>query len=136
MSIESVLVGVATALQRHMMPRARAEGIRWSALAVLADLQTHGALTQRELAARQGITPATMSLLVRELRAGYLIDERSDPDDARRRRFDITAKGRGRLAEDRGRLAASLSGVISALGSDEQVALADALAVLQRALDC
>lgn len=134
MSTESLLVMVATALRRHMAPRARAEGIRWSALAVLADMQAHGALTQRELAARQGITSATMSLLVRELRAGQLIDDRPDPHDARRRRLDITAAGRRRLADDRGRLAASLSGVVSALGSDEQVALVRALSVLQRAL--
>lgn len=135
MSTESVLVAVATALQRHMMPRARAEGIRWSALAVLADLQTHGALTQRELASRQDVTPATMSLLVRELRAGHLIEERPDPDDARRRRLYITAGGRGRLAEDRERLAASLSGTVSALDPDEQAVLAAALPILQRVLE-
>jgi len=135
MSIESVLVAVATALQRRMMPRARAEGIRWSALAVLADLQTHGALTQRELAARQDLTPATMSLLVRELRAGRLIDERPDPDDSRRHRLGITAAGRARLADDRERLAASLSGTVAGLGPHEQAMLADALPILQRVLE-
>jgi len=135
MSTESMLVAVATALQRHMMPRARAEGIRWSALAVLADLQTHGALTQRELAARQDVTRATMSLLVRELKAGHLIDERPDPDDARRRRLDITATGRGRLADDRERLASSLSGAVAALGPGDRALLADALPILQRILE-
>lgn len=134
MLTESMLVSLATALQRRIAPRARSEGIRWSALEALSDLQAHGALGHGELAGRLAVRPATMSLLVRELKAAGLVVEYADPRDARRRRLQITDAGRRRLADDRGRLAEPLSGIAARLDPADREALAAALPGLLRAL--
>lgn len=132
--MESMLVALATALQRRIAFRARAQGIRWSAVAVLADLRAHGARAQGDLARSQAVRPATMSLLVRELKAGGLVGESADPGDARRRLVEITDAGRRRLAEDRARLAEPLSAAVAALDPEDRAALAAALPRLLRAL--
>lgn len=132
--MEGDLLRVATALQRRLGARARAEGVRWSGLMALGDLEAHGPLTQRQLAARQQVQPATMSLLVRELRAEGLVEETPDPRDARRRNLRLTRAGAARLARDRERLAAPLGAVLVGLHSDERDALAVVLPALLRIL--
>lgn len=134
MAIEPVLVDLAAELQRYLAPQARAEGIRWSALAALSDLHAYGALSQSELAHRLSVRPATISLLVRELKAGGLVAEYADPGDARRRRLEITEAGRRRLDTDRERLAAPLSALVAGLDPADRAALAAALPGLLRAL--
>lgn len=133
--IEADLVRLAAAFVRRLAGRARGHGIRWSALLALGDLQSRGPLTQRRLAARQGVTPATMSLLVRELRAEGLVAETRDPRDARRRRLHPTTAGVARLERDMAHLAAPLASVLADLREDERRALAAALPALLRALD-
>lgn len=128
------LVRLATAFQRRLAGRARDHGIRWSALLALADLEFHGPLSQRQLAARQGVTPATISLLVRELRAEGLVEATPDPRDARRRRLRLTRAGAMRLARDRGRLGAALADVGAGLDEAERRAVAAVLPALLREL--
>lgn len=128
------LVRLATALQRRLAGRARAHGVRWSALMALGDLQAHGPLGQRQLAARQGITPATVSLLVRELHTEGLVEETPDPRDARRRRLRLTAAGAARLAHDHELLAAGLAEVLAGLHADERPTVSAAIAALLRVL--
>ncbi|MGH8128916.1 MAG: MarR family winged helix-turn-helix transcriptional regulator [Gammaproteobacteria bacterium] len=135
MLTESALVSIATALQRYLAPLARDAGIRWSALAVLRDLQLRGPLTQRQLATLQAVRPATMSVLVRELRTQELVAETLDPKDARRRSLHITSDGEQRLTADYERLAVPLSEVIANLSPDERHALDSALPALLRALE-
>lgn len=135
MATEVDLLRVATALQRRLSARARADGIRWSGLMALGDLEAHGPLTQRQLSARQQVRPATMSLLVRELRAEGLAEETPDPRDARRRNLSLTRAGAARLARDRERLATPLREVLTGLHADERAALAVVLPALLRILD-
>lgn len=101
----------------------------------LGDLEAHGRLDQRQLATRQQMQPATMSLLVRELRAEGLVEETPDPRDRRRRNLRLTATGRDRLARDRKRLASPLGEVLAGLRPGERQALEIAVPALLRILD-
>jgi len=133
-ALETVLVRLATGLQRRLAGHARRQGIRWSALMALGDLRAHGPLSQRQLAEREGVTPATISLLVRELRAEGLVDETADPHDARRRRLRLTRAGAGRLEHDLERLSGALADLPLSFSGGERRALAAALPVLLREL--
>lgn len=102
---------------------------------VLGDLETHGVLHQRQLADRQQLRPATMSLLVRELRAEGLVDETPDPRDRRRRHLRLTRAGRARFARDSERLALPLGEVLAGLDPTERQALNIVLPALLRMHD-
>jgi len=133
-TLETALARLATALQRRLAGPARERGIRWSALAALGDLRAHGPLSQRRLAERERMTPATISVLVRELRAEGLVAESADPRDARRRRLQLTSAGAARLDRDLERLGAVLADLPEGLSAAERRALAAALPPLLREL--
>lgn len=128
------LVELVLSLRRRIPLHARAYGIRWSALMALEELRRHGPLTQSELATRQAMAPATVSVLVRELRAEGLVDETPDPDDGRRRLLSLNAAGAARLERDRGHVATAAREWLGDMGAEERESLAAALPVLLRRL--
>lgn len=61
---------------------------------VLLALQEHGALTQRQLAEKAGCEPPSITVMVRKLQTGGLIDRAPADDDGRAMVVTLTEKGR------------------------------------------
>ncbi len=85
-----------------------------------------GALTLRELADQDGVTPPTMNLTVNALEALGLVARAAHPDDGRKVLVSLTPAGTSAVADLRRRRHDWLEGRLQALSPDD-------LAVLDRA---
>lgn len=111
MPLGKLLPWTGQVLDRYYRRAAAARGLGWTSMAVLgvlagagagADVDAGaggdtGAVSHRELAARVGITPATLTPVVDALERGGELTRDRDPDDRRVVRLAITARGRERL---------------------------------------
>ena len=86
--------------------------------------------TLGELAAEEHLSPATMTPIVKKLESLRLIARLPDPDDGRVTRVRITAAGRRRLDENRGRRVQFIRARLAELPARDVERLADALDVL------
>ncbi|BBH69623.1 transcriptional regulator [Actinoplanes sp. OR16] len=68
-------------------------------LSLLSLLVLDGAMTVSELAARLGVAPTTVSLLVGDLSRKGVLERREDDTDRRRRIIDISAGSRPAITE-------------------------------------
>ena len=100
---------------------------------VLSRLDREGAQTTSALAAAERVRPQSMAQTLAELETARLIERRPDPGDRRRVQIELTALGRERVLEERGRRDDWLAAAIAAeLSPDEQRTLLAAAPLLQR----
>ena len=68
-------------------------------LSALASIMDAGPIRLGDLAAREGVTPATLSRIVATLEKEKLLKRRTDPEDRRSAFVEITPSGRTMIAE-------------------------------------
>lgn len=100
---------------------------------VLSRLDREGPQTTSALAAAERVRPQSMAQTVAELETAGLIARSPDPRDRRRVHIELTARGRERVLEERGRREGWLAAAIAAeLSPEEQRTLLAAVPLLQR----
>ena len=102
---------------------------RLSALAVLV---FGGDRTMSELADEEGVTAATMHHVVAGLIDSGLAQRTVDPDDRRKYRIAVSAKGRRLMMSARAARLAMIEEGLASLTTDERGCVARALALLKR----
>ena len=96
-SLAELLTRAGRSVGRFRRGAAATHGLTTTAMGVLAALSRSAGASHRELAARLGVTPATLTPVVDTLdAAGYLTRDR-DPADRRVVRLSITESGRARI---------------------------------------
>jgi len=102
---------------------ARAGGFRLGHVAVLAALADFGPSSQRALGARLRQDPSDVLRLLDDLQAGGHVTREPDPDDRRRHRVSITAKGRRALQAAERAYRAEQDALLGALSERERTQL-------------
>lgn len=96
--LEMLLPRVGAAVARHHRRLAARHGLTPTAAAVLAALDTGSAPSQRDLAARVGLGPSTITPVLDRLEAAAAVRRERDTTDRRVVRVHRTAAGAARLA--------------------------------------
>ncbi|HEY6932137.1 MAG TPA: MarR family transcriptional regulator [Marmoricola sp.] len=125
--------GLRTVINRlafHLRAPAMQSGITPTRLSALVALELSGPMRPGALAARLGITAASMSRLCDALEESGLVRRTPDPDDHRATRLRLTEEGAQALARIRRAGTAELVADISGLPPDQRAALEAALPVL------
>jgi DNA-binding MarR family transcriptional regulator len=104
-------------------------------LAALATIERDGPLTLGELAAVERVQPPTITAAVGRLEERGLVDRRTDLNDRRVARVEITAHGRRLLEQSRSRKTAYLERRLAALRPAERATLERAAAILEHVID-
>ena len=100
---------------------------------VLSRLDREGPQKASALATAERVRPQSMAQTLAELETGGLIERRPDPADRRSSQIELTAEGRDRVLEGRGRREDWLAAAIAAeLNPEEQRTLLAAVPLLQR----
>jgi DNA-binding MarR family transcriptional regulator len=100
---------------------------------VLSRLDREGAQTTSTLATAERVRPQSMAQTLGELEAADLISRRPDLRDRRQVLIELTASGRERVAEARGRREDWLAAAIATeLSPEEQQTLVAAVPLLRR----
>ena len=100
---------------------------------VLSRLDREGPQTASALATAERVRPQSMAQTLAELETAGLIERRPDPADRRSSQIELTAEGRNRVLEGRGRREDWLAAAIVAeLSLEEQRTLLAAVPLLQR----
>ncbi len=95
-------------------------------------MDREGASSVSELASAERVRPQSMAQTVGDLEADGLLARRPDPHDRRRALVELTERGRGTLAAERGQREGWLAQTIGeTLSTEEQTALREAVAVLR-----
>lgn len=111
------------------------EGITPTKLTAMATLSHLGPLRQGDLAARLGITAASMSRLAEALEEGRWVNRTPDPEDGRACDLSLTAHGVEALEDLRRENTSDLADTIGALTDEQRAALDAALPVLTSLAD-
>jgi len=93
-----LLPRVGAAVARHRRRRTARHGLTPTALDVLAALAVDDAPSHREMAARLGLSPATLTPVLDALEASGQVRRERDPDDRRVVRLRRTPTGEEHLA--------------------------------------
>jgi len=107
-------------------------GLSAPKLSALSVLVFGGASNLKDLARAEQVTPPTMSKLVADLEADGLAAKRTDRDDKRGVRIEVTAKGRALMEEGRRRRLALLRKRLAQLPKAELELLGEAAALMLR----
>jgi DNA-binding MarR family transcriptional regulator len=100
-------------------------------LSALLSVEAHGPLRIGDLAARERVSPPTMTRLVDVLADARLVDRRPDPEDRRGQLVELATAGSTLLAEIRRERTTLLSQRLAALSAEDRAALAAALPALE-----
>lgn len=129
-----LLMFVSAYIQKLLRLEARDEGIRWSALMVLNDLDLLGPCTQRTLADIEQIRAPTFTVLAQQMEAQGWIRRSPGKGDGRVSIVAITEKGREEVLRANERLRNRVDEELRRIPSEEQDALGCSLLPLARAL--
>jgi DNA-binding MarR family transcriptional regulator len=121
-------------LHRRLSRRA-VGGLTPSQLSVLVTVEQHGPLRLGELAAREVITPPTVTRLVASLHERDLVKRVTDPEDGRAALIEVADIGRALLDEIRRERTAFIAQRIARLDPESRAEIAGAVALLERLLD-
>ncbi len=135
----AVLAGLLTragqAVGRFHRRAAAGHGLTSTAMGVLAALSRGAGASHRELAARLGVSPATLTPVIDTLdAAGDLVRDR-DPADRRVVRVSITESGRERIAAASAAVEAAVAGRMPQLPPDQVAVVRDHLLAVLAAFD-
>ncbi|MCW2724573.1 MAG: transcriptional regulator, MarR family [Frankiales bacterium] len=119
---------------RRLRSTAGVDGVTPSQLSALANLEEHGPLRLRDLAAREGVGPPTASRVVDLLAERRLVVRSPDPQDARGTYIDLTGDGRALLTRTRQSRDALLADGMRRLPPEDLERLAAALPALRALL--
>ena len=109
---------------------ARTLGVTGPQRLVLRLLGQHPDLTAREIAATLGIHPSTLTGIVARLERQQMIIRAVDPQDRRRARFSLAARGRRLDRERKGTVEASVRRGLARISSGDLDKVAEVIAVL------
>jgi MarR family transcriptional regulator, organic hydroperoxide resistance regulator len=98
-ALAELLVRAGQAVGRFHRTAAAVHGFSSTAMGVLAALSRGAGVSHRELAARLGVTPATLTPVVDNLDASGDLARTRDPTDRRVVRLSITKSGRARISQ-------------------------------------
>jgi DNA-binding MarR family transcriptional regulator len=130
--LRPVLLQLARQLRREVHPL----GVTGGQVAVLASVRRAPGSGVRELAAREGVSPAAMSRLIGRLERSGLIDRLPGPGGDRRRiGLEITPAGERVLRLVRSRRTAWLTAQLGRLDADELARVEAALPALSALLE-
>lgn len=130
--VELALLGAARAVRHAFSQRVRAIGLSMTEAALVSFLADHGSLSQRELADRLQITPASTGAVVDGLEKRGLVERRADPRDRRVWRIVLTEAASVHVVEFR-RVDTELRDELrQGLSRRERQELARLLGVLER----
>jgi DNA-binding MarR family transcriptional regulator len=121
-------------LHRRFSRRAVA-GLTPSQLSVLVTVEQHGPLRLGDLAAREVITPPTVTRLVASLQDSALVKRVTDPEDGRAALIEISDLGRSLLEEIRRERTAFIAQRIARLEPDKRAHVAEVVALLEELID-
>jgi MarR family transcriptional regulator, organic hydroperoxide resistance regulator len=96
-SLAELLTRAGQAVGRFHRRAAATHGLSTTAMGVLGALSRSAGASHRELAARLGVTPATLTPVVDALEAAGDLTRDRDPADRRVVRLSITESGRARI---------------------------------------
>lgn len=97
MPLARLLPWVGSALTRYHQYAAAEHGLTPTSMGVLEILRRHDKLSHRDLAARLGLTPGTLTAVVDALEAAGHVRRERDRDDRRIVRLAITPAGHERV---------------------------------------
>ena len=126
------LHSAAIHLLRTLRTKDRSLGVGPARLSALSVLVFGGPCSLKRLAALEQVRPPTMSRIVAGLESAGLVTRATAPDDARRIVLRATLKGVRIMRLGRARRVEYLAGQLVQLPRAEQLALARALAVLEK----
>jgi DNA-binding MarR family transcriptional regulator len=106
-----------------------------SGVSALAEVVRSGPIRLGDLAAREGVAPATLSRVVAGLVEHGFVERSPDPEDARAGILTATPAGVAVLEESRRRRTAELVGRLERLTDEERDAVLDAAPALRRLVD-
>lgn len=123
----------------HLLRRVRAAdaeaGLSAARLSALSVLVFGGPRSVTALAEAEQVSAPTMSRLLSALEREGLVERRADEADARRVQVSATAQGRAALEAGRARRVDRLAVVLERLGAPERTAVAEAVELLEAALE-
>lgn len=122
-------------LSRELRREARALGLTGGQVTLLFLVKGSPGLGVRELAARERISPAAMSGVVRRLERARLVERTPHPTDRRRHGLTVTEDGERVLRSVKSRRTAWLAARLRQLEPAEVDAIEGALAPLARLLE-
>jgi DNA-binding MarR family transcriptional regulator len=111
-------------------------GLGATSISALASIRTVGPLTLGELAAREQVTPPTMTKVVEKLETLGYVTRTTDLHDRRVTRVAVTASGRRHLDTTRARRTAWLASRLEGLDRDQLARLTAAIDVLEALVAC
>jgi DNA-binding MarR family transcriptional regulator len=107
-------------------------GLTPTLTSALATIGREGPLTLGELAAREQVSPPTVTRVVGKLEDAGLVRRRQDPSDGRVSRVELSPAGRRQLDTGRTRRTAWLATRLRELPPEDLLRLHEAAAVLER----
>lgn len=110
-------------------------GLTPSQLSVLVTVEQHGPLRLGDLAAREVITPPTVTRLVASLQDNQLVKRVTDPEDGRAALIEISANGQSLLEEIRRERTAFIAQRIARLDPTKRAHVPDVVELLEELVD-
>ena len=129
---------LAARFRQALMPLVRKlrtnveEGMTPSLMSALASVNRLGPITLGDLAATEKVTPPMATKLANGLEERGLVSRTGCTDDKRVTRLELTKEGRALLDRSHRRRNAWLAQRFAGLSDDERIALAEAVAVIER----
>jgi DNA-binding MarR family transcriptional regulator len=122
-------------LNRELRRETAAFGVTGGQAALLGLIHRSPGIGVRELAAREGIAPASMSVAVARLEKAGLVRRTADPLDGRRQALSVTGNGERILHTVRTRRTAWLAARLQRLAPEQLAAVSAALDALAELLE-
>lgn len=129
--LRPVLLKLARELRREVHPL----GVTGGQVTLLIQIWRNPGIGVRELAAREGVSPAAMSGHIRRLERSGLVERAPDPNDRRRQGVIVTSEGDRLLRSVKRRRTAWLSERLKALPPEDLDAVDAAVEALARLLE-
>ena len=122
-------------LNRELRRETHSLGVTGRQVSLLLEIRAHPGIGVRELAAREGISPAGISVQIARLERAGLVQRTPNASDRRRQGLALTATGERVLRSVRSRRTAWLSARLQRLAPEELETLEAALEPLARLLE-
>jgi DNA-binding MarR family transcriptional regulator len=124
-----------TRLARRLRQHGEANDASPTQLSALATIERRGPITLGELATAERVQPPTITAAIDRLEGQGLVQRRTDEQDRRVVRVEITSVGRKLLARNRSRKTAYLAKRLRALSAEDAATLHEATLILDRLLE-